>query len=159
MRNALRISTANANKAIPGRCSPLPDRGTADPALLAIDWASDLSREDGPRPPSLLLRLILDDALPNDGYRTFTDTVSRAAGESNPTEHPHSLIWKSPIIRYRFFEGAVSPRRISSVATIGARVIRTPSCLGGFDFADICAAGWQTTGPCLLTWFGSQPGR
>ena len=64
--NAIRIVAGNANKSLSDRSSSLSGRETAVSALLAIDWASGLSREFGSRLLNRLLRLLGDGALPPD---------------------------------------------------------------------------------------------
>ena len=81
--------TENANRALSDRSSSLSGRETAASALLAIDRASGLSREVGPRPLNRLLRLIHNDELPGGECRMFADTIAHAADESNPIDHPN----------------------------------------------------------------------
>ena len=139
----------NANRALSDRCSPQSGRGTASPAFVAISRTSDLTREVGYRPHNRLLRLARDGVLPKDGYFIPDETIARAAGDSNPIEHPHWFLWGSLTIRYHLCESADSPHRISAAAKLDTRGISSPLCSAGF--ADIVAMGRQTPGQDIPT--------
>ena len=152
MRNALRIMTADANRALSDRSSTVSDRETAVTALLAIDWNPDLAREVGHRPICRLLRLLRSEGLGADDYRFLADTIAHAAGESNPIGRPNWLLWKALVIRYHLFEAADTTQWISLIAKLDTRGIRTPPCLAGFAFSDICSMGWETREPDISAW-------
>ena len=90
-RNALRIATANSNRALSGRSSLISGRETAVSALLAIDWGRGLACEVGSRPHLRPLRLLRSEDLPGDAYRIFAESIAHDADESNPAEHPNWL--------------------------------------------------------------------
>ena len=114
-RNALRITTDNANKVLSDRISSLSGREAAVSALLAIGRNSDLSREVGSRPLVHLFCLLHNEEFPGDVYRIFADTIAHAAGESNPTEHPNCLLWTALITRYHLLEAADTTQWISLI--------------------------------------------
>lgn len=151
-RNAIRIMANYANNDLSDRRSSLSGRETAVSALLAIDWTSDLAREVGSRPLDRLPCRLRNEEFPGDEYRIFADTIDHASGESNPIAHPILLLWKAMIIRYHLFEAADATHRISLIAKLDTRGTRSPPCLAGFAFSDICAMGWQIPEPDLLTW-------
>ena len=153
-RNSHRIITDNANQVLSDRSPSLSGRETAVAALLAIGRNSDLAREVGSRPPGHLSCLLRNEGLPGGEYRIFADTIAHAAGESNPIEHPNRLLRNALAIRYHLFAATGATQWTSLRPKLDTRGIRTPPCLAGFAFSDICAMGWQIPEPDQFTWPG-----